>query len=209
MPLQELRNAFPFPKDPPAVPELDHGWFGPEHVELLSGAVGPNVAVALELGSWLGKSTRFLASKCPNAAVIAVDHWAGSPEHHVMADCRPLLPTLYDTFIKNCWAFKDRIVPLRMDTVSGMKLVHQHGIRPDLIFIDAGHEYPSVNADISHALRLFPDAILCGDDFIWEGVGRSVREHVRAGAMKTWVKHNVWWREHPTFGHIQGAVPVS
>lgn len=209
MPLQDLRNDFPFPKDLPAVPEVDHGWFGPEHIELLSGVVGPNVKVALELGSWLGKSTRFLASKCPGAIVIAIDHWAGSSEHHLMDDCRPLLPVLYDTFIKNCWAWRDRIIPLKMDTVSGMRLVHRHGIRPDFIFIDAGHEYPSANADISTALALFPDSPLVGDDFVWEGVRWSVEEHVRAGRMKAFAKGNVWWRGHPAFGRVQGGVPVQ
>ena len=209
MPIQELKNAFCFPKDPPPVPPSDHGWFGPEHVELLSGAVGPDVKVILELGSWMGKSTRFFAERCPNAVVFAVDHWQGSMEHHTTPEWRALLPTLYETFLKNCWDFKDRIVPLRMGTVAGMSLLHQHGVKPDLIFIDAGHDYPNANADVSTALRLFPESTLCGDDFMWEGVQRAVVEHVRAGILKAFVKHNVWWKENRVFAGIQPAAQVA
>lgn len=208
MGVQELRKAFPFPTVPPAVPVSDHGWFGPEHVELLSGAMGPQVKVVLELGSWLGKSTRWTAERAPNAVVIAVDHWQGSVEHHTTPGWKAMLPTLYDTFIKNCWPLKDRIVPLRADTVTGMKIVHQNGIEPDIIFIDAGHDYISARADLSNALGLFPKAAVCGDDFMWPGVAQTVREHAHAKIMKAFAKGNVWWKENPVFAKIQGGVAV-
>ncbi len=208
MSIEDLKKAFAFPEKPPGVPASDHGWFGPEHVELLSGLLKPETKVVLELGSWLGKSTRFIASRAPKATVFAVDHWQGSAEHHAMPDCQGMLPTLYDTFLKNCWMFRTRIVPLRMDTISGMKLIHQHKVEPDIIFIDAGHDYISARADLSHALSLFPNAILCGDDFLWPGVGQTVREHAHAGIMKAFVKGNVWWKENPAFAHMQGGVQV-
>lgn len=104
--------------------------------------------------------------------------------------------------------FRERVIPLRMDTISGMKLTNQHGVSPDIIFIDAGHDYISARADLSNALQLFPDAILCGDDFLWPGVGQTVTEHVRANIMKAFVKGNVWWRDNPAFAYMQGGVPV-
>ncbi len=209
MSIEDLKKAFTFPSTAPAVPTSDHGWFGPEHEELLSGLLGPQTKVVLELGSWLGKSTRFIASRAPKAIVISVDHWQGSAEHHSTPQWKALLPTLYETFIKNCWIFRDRIIPLRMDTVSGMKLVSQHGISPDIVFIDAGHDYISARADLSNALGLFPNSILCGDDFLWPGVGQTVTEHVRANIMKAFVKQNVWWKDNPAFAHMKGGVPVA
>jgi len=208
MSIEDLKKVFPFPEKPPTVPASDHGWFGPEHVELLQGLLSKETKVVLELGSWLGKSTRFIASRAPNATVIAVDHWQGSAEHHGTPEWQALLPTLYETFLKNCWMFRTRIVPMRIDTVSGMKLIHQHKVEPDIIFIDAGHDYINARADLSNALMLFPNATLCGDDFLWPGVGQTVTEHVRAGIMKAFVKQNVWWKESPAFAHMQGGSPV-
>lgn len=208
MSIEDLKKVFSFPATPPAVSTSDHGWFGPEHVELLSGLLGPETKVFLELGSWLGKSTRFVASRAPKATVIAVDHWQGSVEHHTTPEWQAFLPTLYDTFIKNCWTYRERIVPLRMDTVSGMKLIHQHGVKPDIIFIDAGHDYISARADLSYALSLFPDAVLCGDDFLWPGVAQTVREHAHANIIKAFAKGNIWWRDNPAFAHMKEGVKV-
>jgi predicted O-methyltransferase YrrM len=170
--------------------------------------MGRDVKIILELGSWLGRSTRWMAEQSPNAVVLAIDHWQGSVEHHATPEWRAMLPTLYVTFIKNCWTLKDRVVPVRMDTVLGMQLVHRHAILPDLVFIDAGHDYVSARADLSNALGLFPHAILCGDDFMWEGVARTVTEHVRSGIMRGFVKGNVWWRENPAFEHIRDGIPI-
>lgn len=208
MGLIELKKSFPFPAHEPDVPSCDHGWFWESHIELLSGAMGSHVRVILELGSWLGKSARWLAKQSPNAIVIAVDHWQGSAEHFKTPGLRAMLPTLYDTFIKNCWTFRDRMIPLRMDTISGMGLVNQFRIIPDLIYIDAGHDYASAYADVSNALRLFPNAALCGDDFYWEGVNRAITEHVRSGSMRASYKKNQWWKENSVFSHIQNSRQV-
>lgn len=208
MGLSELKNAFPFPSKAPNVPPCDHGWFWESHTELLSGAMGPKVKVILELGSWLGKSTRWIAKHSPNATVIAVDHWRGSAEHFEKPEWRAMLPTLYETFLKNCWAFKDRMIPLRMDTISGMEMVNQCRVVPDLVIIDAGHDYESAHGDVSTALRLFPGAAVCGDDFYWEGVNRAVTEHVSRGLMKASYKKNQWWKDHAVFSRIPDASPV-
>jgi len=37
----------------------------------------------LELGSWLGKSTRFIVERAPNAYIFAVDLWSNE---HIRAD---------------------------------------------------------------------------------------------------------------------------
>lgn len=176
---------------------------------MLKGAMGPDMKVILELGSWLGKSTRFFASSSLNASVIAIDHWKGSTEHHQNPDWKGFLPTLYETFIKNCWIYKDRIIPVRNDTVSGMKIVAQYEIHPDLIFIDASHDYASVKADLTTALCLFPDAAICGDDYQWSDLQKAIREQVGAGKMQGYFSNNVWWKEHPFFRNVPWANPIS
>jgi hypothetical protein len=208
MGLREIREVFRFPKDRPDVPPSNHGWFGPEHADLLYGALTPDTRIVLELGSWLGLSTRFIARNAPNAVVLAVDHWAGSPEHRADPNLCRMLPTLYQTFISSCWDYRDRIVPMRMDTISGMKLLHDHGVSPDLIYIDTSPDYGQVKPDIHHAFALFPDAAIAGDDFLCEGVGRAVREWAQDGYLPAVAKGNVWWKEGPYFSHIEGGVAL-
>ena len=208
MGLEELRAVFRFPEKMPDVPASEHGWFGSEHVELLSGALGPETKVVLELGSWLGLSTRFIARNAPNAVVLAVDHWVGSVEHRQDPNLSRMLPTLYDTFLRSCWEYRKQIVPVRMGTVEAMKLLASHGIAPDLIYIDASHEYGDVKPDIHHAFALFPNAAIAGDDFMWEGVSRAVREWAADGMLPAVAKGNVWWKEGPMFAHIEGGVII-
>lgn len=207
--LDRLRLAHPFPPSPPEVPASEHGWFGPEHVELLSPCVGPKTQVILELGSWMGKSTRWLANQAPQATVIAVDHWQGSPEHVNDENYRKLIPTLYDTFIKGCWPLKDRIIALKMDTVQGMWTVLGHEVMPDVIYLDASHEYEDVRRDLEILFNLFPKALLAGDDLLWPGVERAVREKMRERRLKIGRKHNVWWRDAEPFRCIPGGVPFE
>ncbi len=208
MGLEELRGVFRFPDQIPDVPPSEHGWFGPEHVELLSGALSPETKIVLELGSWLGLSTRFIARNAPNALVFAVDTWAGSVEHRKDPNLIKMLPTLYDTFIKSCWEYRNRIIPMRMGTVSAMKLLHVHGIVPDLIYIDASHDYADVKPDIHHAFGLFPTAAIAGDDFLWAGVERAVREWALDGMLPAVAKGNIWWKEGPFFAHIEGGMEL-
>src|SRR5436190_126076 len=194
MGIEDLKKAFPFPAAEPDVPASDHGWFGPENERLLKGALSPGIKVVLELGSWLGKSTRFIAGAAPSAVVVSIDHWYGSAEHKVNQKLKAVLPVLYETFLKNCWLIRDRIVPLRSSTVPGMRLVRDYGVSPDLVYVDASHDYQSVRADILVSKELFPDAALCGDDFTWPGVRQAVEELVDAS-----IDGNVWWKKGPAF----------
>jgi hypothetical protein len=203
--LNDLFRLHGFPKEPPMVPTVDHGWLSPDVMDMLPQALLPGTKLVVELGSWLGKSTRFIADKAPGATVVAVDTWAGSKEHHLMADCKPLLPVLYDTFLKNCWEYRQRILPLRTTSAHGLEILYHHAVDPDVIYIDASHEYPDVLGDVQRSLAFFPKAVLCGDDWKWEGVRKAVTQTAKAGRMKAWAKGNVWWREHPLFAGLQSG----
>lgn len=52
------------------------------------------------------------------------------------------------------------------------------GLQPDMVFLDASHDYENVSADIQawHEI-LAPNALFCGHDYpSWEGVKRAVDE---------------------------------
>lgn len=170
-----LRERFPWPKEPPDVPPRSHGWFS-GRADVFEQFIGPQVNVYLELGSWLGKSVTWFAERCPNATVICIDHWRGSPEHHRKEKWQKHLPTLYETFLTNMWELRDRVIPIRANTLDGMRAVAQADVRPDVIYIDAAHDADSVYHDLVTAIELFPGARILGDDWPIEGVRHGVRK---------------------------------
>lgn len=175
MSLATLRERFPWPSERPNVPPSDHGWFSgrPEFFEQFTGT---HVDVYLELGSWLGKSARWFARQCPNATIICIDHWHGSPEHHRKSKWKQHLPTLYETFVTNMWDLRDRVIPVRADTLQGMSVVAESGVQPHLVYIDAAHDAESVYRDLRTGLEFFPHTQVIGDDWPIEGVRCGVQK---------------------------------
>ncbi len=183
MPLSDLIAANPWPDDRPDVPAVDWGW-GVEGAELLSELVDPEFSVILEIGSLLGGSARFWAGLCPGATVLCVDPWMDAAQ---VSD-RPFLehvPELkdvvvgrvdgmYDVFLASNWELRDRIIPLRGFSPDRLASVHAAGVQPDVVYIDGSHVYEDVIADLTTARALFPDALICGDDYDWPAVAAAV-----------------------------------
>jgi predicted O-methyltransferase YrrM len=157
--------------------------------------VARGARVVVELGSWLGLSTRFLAEQLPaNGKVYAVDTWLGSEEINCQPAMARRLPDLYQRFLSNVLhaGLTDRIVPVRMTTVEAAAALD---VLPDLVFVDASHREADVYADImAWYPRLMAGGILCGDD--WANYP-SVRSGVEraAGELQRRVEHqgNCWW----------------
>lgn len=190
MGLNELAVKYPWPKECPSVAPNNHGWFRGGNRDAIK-RCGRGSKIFMELGSWLGKSTLFTLRTFKNVNVIAIDTWNGSDEHQ--EKYRDILPILYKTFLCNCWNYRNRLYPLRMDTMSGMKEVCRFGIKPDCIFIDAAHDYESIYNDICMANKLFPSARLCGDDYTAKaGVKRAVNEFARKNKKKVVVVAPSW-----------------
>lgn len=128
----------------------------------------------IEVGSWLGTSTRFIATRLPKGSKLyAVDTWLGSPAEDVhMKD--PRLPYLYQLFLSNVKhaGLTDLIIPIRMESVEASKALK---VQADLIYIDAAHDADSVYRDI---MAWYPhikkEGIFCGDDWGWESVRQGV-----------------------------------
>lgn len=176
--IESLRRAHPWPEERPNVAAREReGWLFPSTQEMLARFLSSETKLVVELGSWLGLSTRFIAGRAPRATVIAIDHWKGSPEHEHDPALRDLLPVLYETFLTNCWNDRSRIVPIRSGTLEGLQRVGSFGLAPDVIYVDADHSYEAVAADLAAIERLFPSAIIVGDDWNWEGVRRAASEH--------------------------------
>ncbi len=152
------------------------GWFNEPQRELMRTELASDVKLVVELGAWLGLSTRFIADQALQARVITIDHWQGSAEHRRDPVCAAMLPTLFEAFIAMNWEYRERITPLRMTTGEGLRMIAAGGLKPDVISIDADHTYDAVSADLSLSHELFPHARLIGDDYDDPDVCRAVNE---------------------------------
>lgn len=176
MPLNDLKKTFPWPIAKPEVDPDDHGWMDLRHERFFLNNIPKDASVILELGCWLGKSTRFLAKSFKNSQIISVDHWRGSPEHDDIDGKRAAkskLGTLYETFLVNLWSHKDMVTPVRLDTANAIILLGYYGIKPDVVYVDAGHDFESVLSDLLLIHEYFPDTLILGDDYMWkDGTGK-------------------------------------
>lgn len=176
--LSNLRKMYPWPKVRPEHSEgvvnedgWAIGWPLPENI------IGSNLSgetrLIVELGTWLGNSARFMLKHAPNATIICIDHWRGSPEHNGYKSTLKCLPTLYEDFLSICWEERDRLIPMRETTLAGMWIVSELGLVPDVVYIDAAHDYESVLADIKTADSLFPKATIIGDDYLGAAIAKD------------------------------------
>lgn len=200
MSISIIQDKYKWPNQKPDVPENHRGFWvdnagynGP----IIKERLGPSATIAVELGSWLGCSTKFILDKAPNATVIAIDHWEGSAEHHRSKWARHFLPTLYETFLVNMWNYRNRLIPMRTTTIDGLNELADNNISPDLIYVDASHEYDDVIADVKLCIERFPNAQIVGDDWNWWRVNKAVKECVEKYPYLV-VKGNVsvWWLEN-------------
>lgn len=184
-PYNELKQVLPFD---------GHGWYSNKRPmkQLIRDR---NAKVVIEVGSWLGKSTRHIAEQLPkNGKVYAVDHWKGASEHQPgqFADCKDL-STLYDQFLSNVIHAKltHKIIPIRMSSVEAAK--HLSNVVPDLIYIDASHEFEAVYQDLT---VWFPyvkgHGILCGDDWGFPEVRQAVEKFAAEHNLTIEVKAPFW-----------------
>jgi hypothetical protein len=119
----------------------------------------------LEMGSWIGRSTRALADNTPGT-VHAVDTWLGSIEHQG-------LPATKESFKYFCHNTADlmsgavrKVYPVRMESTAAAKMFFERGVKFDMIFIDGAHDYASVKADIlAWRPLLAPGGLFCGHDY--------------------------------------------
>ncbi len=132
------------------------------------------INTVIEVGCWLGLSTRHIASLLPpGGKLYAIDHWQGSDEHQHLQH----LSTLYDQFLSNVIHARltDKIVPIRMSSIEASYLIGMMGVMPDLIYIDASHDTESVLADLNAWYPFIKGhGILCGDDWDWPTVRTAV-----------------------------------
>lgn len=178
------------------LPFDSHGFYG-NGLQLESLIKTNHVKIVIEVGCWLGASTRHIASLLPpEGKVYAVDHWKGSVEHQPgNANWYHALPVLYEVFLSNVIhaGLTDKIIPVKLESLEAAKQLSY--VAADLIFIDAGHDTPAVYADLC---AWYPyvkgHGILCGDDWNWHSVRAAVEAFADERGLKILVTGYNFWR---------------
>lgn len=187
-----LRAKYWWPGRKPDDPVDPHGWCSPIHADVLPRYINPTTKVIVELGAWLGASTRVLLNLAPESTVICVDHWLGSRDMKNKPQALARLPRLYETFLVNQWPWRDRVIPLRDSTLAGLDEIHDLGIVPELIYFDSEHTTAHVRRELLLAHEHFPTAIFYGDDWAWVSVRNAVEAFARERGYDLHARGNAW-----------------
>jgi len=135
-----------------------------------------------EIGSWKGASALHMAMLVrelgiADCEIVCIDTWLGSVEHwhhRDRPDCYPSLrnrhgfPQLYFTFLANVVraGATDIVTPFPIASTGAARFFAAHGVRFDLVYIDAAHQYEEVALDLALYWPLVrPGGVLFGDDY--------------------------------------------
>jgi predicted O-methyltransferase YrrM len=145
--------------------------------------------VVIEVGTWKGASLLHMDKVAQHigleTAFIAVDTWLGSNDSLWLTDDRRLLnlnggyPSLFPQFVANVVAHgaADRVFPLPMTSSTAARVLAALNVTADAVYLDAGHDYEDVAADLKLYWPLVRDGgVLFGDDYDhrWPGVVKAV-----------------------------------
>lgn len=130
----------------------------------------------IEVGSWLGASALFMASKT-QAEIICVDTFLGSNaslwQDYQAQDLIRDFDKIYKQFCINITSqnLNEQIGVLPMTSSSAAELFLKEQVTADVVYIDAGHREREVYADLQDYWQL-TNKILIGDDYnpVWGGV---------------------------------------
>lgn len=182
-----------------------YGWFDFDNVYNKVVMDFHDNSIFVEVGCWLGKSTAYLVEKILDSGkfikLYAVDTWEGSNEdvHREYIGKIGGSDKLYEKFIENMNKISNVnsvLIPIRKQSVLAANDFADKSV--SFCFIDAGHTYEGVIADIKAWLpKIKNGGILAGHDYnennpAAEGLCRAVKE-VFGNSFR--VSRNSWIKE--------------
>jgi hypothetical protein len=153
------------------------GWLAPETAAALTQRLTPETQLVIECGTWLGTSATAILNAAPNATLLCIDTWAGSPEHHRKPGWSKYLPTLFATFLRNMWEYRERLIFIPADSLVGLGEVFTAGVVPDLIYLDTAHECGRLTAELAVCREFWPGAAIVLDDYTHAVVAKAAICH--------------------------------
>lgn len=189
-------------------PEDTDGWGGNDSIfeEMISMSL-PSVVV--EIGSWKGQSTINMGKilkklGLKHAKIYAIDTWLGATEFwttHKDTPERNLhlkngYPQIYYQFLSNVVHnnLQDTIIPITNTSITGLKILKHHAIKPELVYIDASHEEEDVYADLKYSFDMVEKGIVFGHDYDWcAGVKSAVDRFANENRLRLESKAAFWF----------------
>ena len=164
------------------------GWMKPRELDWLS-LQASQVSSVAEIGCWKGRSTYALAAAC-SGQVYAVDHFTGTPgdaQHAFLV--RRAGGSTFEEFESRLRGFGN-VTAVREDSFEAAKSVSDC----DMVFIDGGHSYDRVFADLK-AWAPKAKKLLCGHDYSFPDVKRAVNEVL--GSVEVEPETDIWFKVLP------------
>jgi Methyltransferase domain len=157
-----------------------YGWF--TYIDLYKHAIDrfPSGSHFVEIGIWEGRSAAFMGVEILNSGkkirYDAIDHFEGSKEHKEDPMWVPRLSSLYDVCVANLQPISHVVNIIKSDSIVASQNYQDQSL--DFVFIDGGHSYESIKADITAWLpKVKKGGILAGHDYPdWAGVVKAVHE---------------------------------
>lgn len=177
-------------------PRFD-GWMSEAELSWLA-HVGAQVRSAAEVGCWKGRSTAVLLDAV-HGPVYAVDHWMGSAAERDSAHWEAVSGGVFEQFMRNVGHRENLMVRRGASTSIAHTLP-----KIDFVFIDAGHTYEEVAADIA-AWRPKTLRLLAGHDYHMPDVRRAVDEAF--GSSVQTAAESIWYVIDPCPVRLMIASP--
>ena len=138
----------------------------------------PDDGKIVEIGSFLGRSTHYLATSLMNAnkenvKIYCVDTFAGSSEHVSLKLPKDFLHIFKDNL--KFFIGREMVIPCqgRSDDTNILEKFEEATL--DYVMIDGAHEHEAVMDDITNWWpKLKPDGVMFGDDYDLEAVSKAV-----------------------------------
>lgn len=149
--------------------------------------------IVVEIGSEYGSSALDFM-KVDGLHLICIDPWKLRPPHKGWMQLDGIVNNKkygpFAVFSRVVGGYEHRITPLKVGSDVGCPLVSSAGIKPDLVYVDGRHDYAGVVEDMKLVYDNFPEAIICGDDWL---LGRDPKCKVPfevQNAVTEFAKHN-------------------
>jgi|TARA_R100001460_G_scaffold505_1_gene2466 predicted O-methyltransferase YrrM len=156
------------------------GWFNySETYDIIVDEIADD-GVIVEIGSFLGRSTHYLATSLFNAnkfdvKIYCIDTFAGSSEHANLK-----LPSDFAHIFRDNLKFfigRDMVIPMQGRSDKQEILDKFENDSVDYIMVDGAHEYEPVMDDITNWYpKLKETGVMFGDDFGLEAVRQATKD---------------------------------
>ena len=180
--------------------EID-GWMAETELEWLHQTISkmPQASVAVELGSWFGRSSAALAKGLPSTcSLVCIDTWLGTPTEpaHNIAQTQDI----HAAFMANLQVLGVEVNPyergrtgaqyLKMNSVDAARFFDDGSV--GFLFVDGDHRTPGLDLD-AWLPKMKPGSIVSGHDFFcfYEFIQPQIHErlnHIHE------IHHSIWVR---------------